>query len=309
MNWPDELKSVCPHIELRYSEPLSKHVSMRVGGPAAVMAFPKSEEALAELLQFCRSRDISPLILGAGTNLLPPDAGLNTLAISLYGGLSVLRLLPGHIVEAGAGVPLSKAAVFAQEHGLTGLEFAHGIPGTVGGGLFMNAGAYGGEMSQVAVETDVMDYDGQIVTLSGTEQSFGYRASAFQSMECVIVKSRFRLAPGDPVKILTRMRDLQQKRRQSQPLNVPSSGSTFKRPAAGYAAALIEQAGLKGLRVGGASVSTKHAGFIVNDQNALCADVLALIAEVQEKVCAHSGIRLEPEVRILTDSPGEKATP
>lgn len=299
MNWPEKLQAACPNMELRLSEPMSKHVSMRVGGPAAAMAFPKSEEELAALLRFCRAEGITPLILGAGTNLLPPDSGLDTLAISLPGGLASLRLLPGNVIEAGAGVPLNRLAAFALAHGLTGLEFAHGIPGSTGGGLFMNAGAYGGEMSQVALETDVMDLDGTLSTLSGTEQGFGYRTSAFQSMGKVIVKARFRLAPGDPDAIQARMQELQRKRRSSQPLNLPSSGSTFKRPARGYAAALIEEAGLKGLRVGGASVSTKHAGFVVNDRNAACADVLALIAEVQEKVYAHSGIHLEPEVRIL----------
>lgn len=299
MNWTEDLRTACPGVELRLSEPMSKHVSMRVGGPAAAMAFPKSEEELAALLQFCRGNGITPLILGAGTNLLPPDAGLDTLVIALLGGLAGLRLLPSNVIEAGAGVALGKLALFAQEHGLTGLEFAHGIPGSTGGGLFMNAGAYGGEMSQAAQETDVMSPDGTLSTLSGAEQGFGYRTSAFQSMDKVIVKARFRLTPGDPVQIQARMRELQQKRRDSQPLNLPSSGSTFKRPARGYAAALIEAAGLKGLRVGGASVSTKHAGFVVNDRHALCADVLALISEVQEKVYAHSGVHLEPEVRIL----------
>lgn len=303
MNWPEELRAACPNVELRLSEPMSRHVSMRVGGPVAAMAFPKSEKDLAALLRFCSERDITPLILGAGTNLLPPDAGLDTLAISLPGGLTAIRLLPGHVIEAGAGVTLNKLASFAQEHSLTGLEFAHGIPGSVGGGLFMNAGAYGGEMSQVAAETVVMARDGTLSTLSGAEQGFGYRSSAFQSTDQVIVKARFQLSPGDPNAILSRMRELQRKRRDSQPLNLPSSGSAFKRPARGYAAALIEQAGLKGLRVGGASVSTKHAGFIVNDRNAVCADVLALIAEVQEKVYAHSGVRLEPEVRIIGGEP------
>lgn len=299
MNWLAELPKACPNIELRFSEPMSKHVSMRVGGPVSAMAFPKSETELASLLRFCHENGVKPLILGAGTNLLPPDAGLDLLAISLPGGLSLLRLLPGGIIEAGAGVSLSKLAVFAQTHALTGLEFAHGIPGTAGGGLFMNAGAYGGEMSQVALETVVMDCGGSLTTISGARQGFAYRTSAFQAMDRVIVRARFRLTPGDPDVILSRMRELQQKRRDSQPLNLPSSGSTFKRPKEGYAAALIEQAGLKGLRSGGASVSTKHAGFVVNDRNATCADVLALIAEIQKKVYAHSGVRLEPEVRIL----------
>lgn len=303
MNWLEELGTACPGVETRLSEPMAKHVSMRVGGPAAAMAFPKSEDELAALLRFCREKSIIPLIFGAGTNLLPPDAGLDTLAICLLGGLSTLRMVSEDTIEAGAGITLAKLAVFAQASGLAGLEFAHGIPGSVGGGLFMNAGAYGGEMAQVAAGTDVMDWDGSLSTVSGADQGFSYRHSAFQAMDKIIIRARFRLTPGDPAEIQERMRELQQKRRASQPLNIPSSGSTFKRPANGYAAALIDQAGLKGLRVGGASVSTKHAGFVVNDQGATCADVLALIKQIQEKVYAHSGIHLEPEVRIIGGKP------
>jgi UDP-N-acetylmuramate dehydrogenase len=194
---------------------------------------------------------------------------------------------------------MARAAEFACREGLSGLEFAHGIPGTMGGGLFMNAGAYGGELCQVAQETAVMDYDGQIHFLSGAAQGFGYRTSAFQTMEGVIVRTVLQLQPGNEETIRQTMKELARRRRESQPLNYPSAGSTFKRPVGGYAAALIDEAGLKGLRVGGAMVSEKHAGFVVNDGGATCNDVLQLIQEIQTRVFEHSGIRLEPEVRLL----------
>ena len=297
--WRNRLKQVCPQVEIREEEPMAGHVSFRIGGPAAAMAFPKSEEQLGQLLRFCSSEGIRPLVLGAGTNLLPPDDGVNNLVICLLGGLNTLEDLGGGRIAAGAGVPMAKAASFAASLGLSGLEFAHGIPGTVGGGVFMNAGAYGGEICQVAVETAVMGADGEVRLFRGDAQGFGYRASAFQAMDGVILWTVFALTPDDRDAISARMHDLAQRRRASQPLNVPSAGSTFKRPAGGYAAALIDSAGLKGLRVGGAVVSQKHAGFVVNDGNATCADVLALIAEIQQRVFAQSGIRLEPEVQIL----------
>ncbi len=299
MDWVEALRRGCPGTELRVHEPMARHVSMRVGGPAAVMAFPKSEGELAGLLRFCAGRGLRPVLFGAGTNLLPPDGGLDAPVICLRGGLDTLRRLPENRIEAGAGVPLAKLAAFAAGEGLTGLEFAHGIPGSVGGGLYMNAGAYGGTLGALAVETAVMDAGGAVRAVSGAAQGFSYRSSAFQTMGAVIVRAVFQLAPGDPGEIRARMRELARRRRESQPLNLPSAGSTFKRPAGGYAAALIEQAGLKGLRVGGASVSQKHAGFIVNDNHATCADILELIREVQARVYAQSGIRLEPEVRIL----------
>jgi len=299
MDWIEALRRECPETALRAGEPMARHVSMKVGGPAAAMAFPKSEDELAGLLQFCARQGLRPVVFGAGTNLLPPDGGLDTLAVCLLGGLNTLRRLPGNRIEAGAGVPLAKLASFAAGEGLAGLEFAHGIPGSVGGGLYMNAGAYGGTLGARAVETAVMDAGGSVSTVSGAAQGFSYRSSAFQTMDAVIVRAVFQLEPGGPDEIRARMRELARRRRESQPLNLPSAGSTFKRPADGYAAALIEQAGLKGLRAGGASVSQKHAGFIVNDNHATCADVLELIREVQARVYAHSGVRLEPEVRIL----------
>ena len=296
--WIARLREALPQIAVREEEPMSSHVSFRLGGPAAAMAFPTDDGQVAALLEFCREEGLKPLILGAGTNVLPPDEGLDTLVICLLGGLTALRRLDGNRIEAGAGVTMARAAVFACEQGLTGLEFAHGIPGSVGGGVYMNAGAYGGEMCQVAAETTVLR-GGTVMVIAGADQSFGYRTSAFQQQGDVILKTVFQLAPGDTAAIRERMSDLAARRRASQPLTLPSAGSTFKRPVGGYAAALIDAAGLKGLRVGGACVSEKHAGFVVNDGGATCADVLALIAEIQKRVLDHSGIRLEPEVRIL----------
>ena len=296
VSWIEQLQKACPEVPVRLDEPLAEHVSFRVGGPAAAMAFPASPDQVRELLDFCRGRGMTPRILGAGTNVLPPDGGVDTLVICLLGGLDGLRREGGDVV-AGAGVTLARAAVFACEQGLTGLEFAHGIPGSVGGGICMNAGAYGGELSQVAVETTVLR-DGRTETVRGADQGFGYRTSAFQDGGTVVLETRLRLQPGDPAAIRETMQSLAARRRASQPLNLPSAGSTFKRPAGGYAAALIDAAGLKGLRVGGASVSEKHAGFVVNDGGATSAEILALMAEIRRRVYEHSGIRLEPEVRI-----------
>ena len=295
--WMTALQAACPEVEVRLGEPMAEHVSFRLGGPAAAMAFPNREEQVRQLLAFCDAQNITPLILGAGTNVLPPDGGLETLVLCLKGGLMTLER-QGDCIVVGAGVTMAQAAAFAADQGLAGLEFAHGIPGTMGGGVYMNAGAYGGELCQVCVETTVLR-DGELVTVAGEDQGFAYRRSAFQNDGSVILRTVCRLTPDDPAAIRERMRDLAQRRRNSQPLELPSAGSTFKRPVGGYAAALIEQAGLKGFRVGGASVSTKHAGFVVNDGGATCADVLALIAAVQKKVLEQSGIQLEPEVRIL----------
>ena len=293
-----KLKSLCPGIELREQEPLRAHTSFQIGGPAALMAFPKTPGELQRLLMAARECGVRLRVLGAGTNVLAPDAGLPELVICTRGCLLGLRLLDGGRLEAMAGETLSRAAVFAREHALTGLEFAHGIPGTVGGGVYMNAGAYGGEIAQVAEETTVLMADGTRRVLRGAEQAFAYRTSAFERTECIIVKTVFALRPGDADEIGARMRELMEKRRTSQPLELPSAGSTFKRPAGAYAGALIEASGLKGRGVGGAEVSRKHAGFVVNRGGATARDVLETIKLVQETVYADSGFRLEPEVRI-----------
>ena len=293
------LRESAPEIEAVENEPLAGHTSFRIGGPAAVFARPKTEAELRTLLELSGKMDIEPVIIGAGTNVLVPDEGLGTLVICTRGCLGGIEREGENCLAAGAGVTLAQLANFACEAGLSGLEFAQGIPGTVGGAAVMNAGAYGGEMSQVQVYTRVVDYKGQAWYYEGEEQGFGYRKSAFSRGDVIVTQAKFLLTPDDPAAIRARMEELAEKRRVSQPLELPSAGSTFKRPEGAYAAALIDEAGLKGERVGGAAVSEKHAGFIVNEGGATAEDVKALIERVQERVFEASGIRLEPEVKIL----------
>ena len=293
----EQMHAALPKVQLFSQELLSRHTSFRIGGPAQVLVCPKNEAELQAVFAFCQSAGASFRILGGGTNILAPDDGVSGVIVSTR-GLDTLELSDAEKVTAGAGVPLARLAVFAQQHGLTGLEFAHGIPGTVGGGMYMNAGAYGGELVQVAVSARFLTPDGTILTLTGAEMGLSYRHSAFMDRVGVIVSATFRLREGDPEIIRDRMRELMEKRRASQPLDLPSAGSTFKRPVGGYAAALIQEAGLKGLRVGGAAVSEKHSGFVVNLGGATSADVLELIAQIQARVQASSGIPLEPEIRI-----------
>lgn len=289
----------CPDTVQLLDEPLANHTSFRIGGPCEILAFPKTAQELRALLAAAGEAEIEPVFLGAGTNVLARDEGRRGLVICTKDSLKAIERTSKTTIRAEAGVSMARLANFAQSLGLDGLTFAHGIPGTVGGGLFMNAGAYGGEMKQAAVSTEFMTLEGEIRTYSGEAQGFSYRHSAFSKKKGVILAGTFRLTPGDPEKIREEMRTLAQKRRASQPLELPSAGSTFKRPQGGYAAALIDQAGLKGFRVGGAAVSEKHAGFVVNLGNATAEDVLALVREIQRRVLETSGILLEPEIRLL----------
>lgn len=292
------LSEKLPSLTLKREELLSHHTSFRIGGPAEVMAFPHTVGELSDLLRTASALGVRPALLGAGTNVLAPDAGLRGLVIVTRDCLMCLERTDETHIAALAGVSMAKLAVFAQEANLTGLEFAHGIPGTVGGGVYMNAGAYGGEIMRVAEKTDFLRMDGSMQTFTGVAQGFAYRTSAFQSMQGVIVRTVFALTEGKREAIRAHMQELAEKRRASQPLELPSAGSAFKRPVGGYAAALIEQAGLKGFQVGGAAVSEKHAGFIVNRGGATAADVLKLIEIVQKRVLENSGIALEPEIRL-----------
>lgn len=296
MTFLNSLRTAFPMLRLLEQEPMSAHTSFRIGGPAAV-AFPASAAELSQVYCWCLENQILPLILGAGTNVLAPDSGLDRLVICTK-DLSRIMDLGNGMIEAECGVQLSRLACFARDLALTGLEFAHGIPGTVGGGIYMNAGAYGGEMCQVAVETTALLPDGSLWIAEGADQGFSYRHSAFEQKKALILKTRFRLSAGDSAAITEKMQELALKRRSSQPLELPSAGSTFKRPVGGFAAALIDQAGLKGKGVGGAAVSEKHAGFVVNLGGATASDVLATMELIQQRVYEHSGIRLEPEVRI-----------
>lgn len=291
-------EEIYPGISLRFWEPLEKHTSFRIGGPAEVMAFPKNREELAELLKKSCLWDRKPVILGAGTNVLAPDEGVRGLVICLKDCLDGMELLQEHRLLVFAGVTMARAAVFAAKNGLSGLEFAHGIPGTVGGGVYMNAGAYGSDISRVCVSAEIMDREGNMRTVSAQELDFSYRHSALEDTGEIVVSATFRLTPAEPEKIREKMKELQAKRLASQPLNYPSAGSAFKRPQGGYAAALIDQAGLKGFRVGDAAISEKHGGFAVNLGKATAEDMKTLLKEVSEKVEAQSGIHLEPEIRV-----------
>ncbi len=295
----NDISTIAPALTLRLEEPLSRHTSFRIGGPAELMAFPQSVEELRAVLVCAASCGIKPILLGAGTNVLAPDEGLRGLVITLRDCLSGCERSSETEITALAGTTMAKAATFAKDCRLSGLEFAHGIPGTVGGGVYMNAGAYGGEIRQVAVRTEFLTMDGEARTIEGDAQGFSYRMSRFQSMEGAIVRTVFSLQPAQKEEIRAQMQELAERRRSSQPLEYPSAGSTFKRPQQGYAAALIEQAGLKGKGVGRAAVSEKHAGFVVNLGGATCKEVLATMELVRETVLRQTGIELEPEVKLL----------
>ena len=290
-----EMKPVC---ELKYNEPMKDHTSFRIGGEVEIMAFPKSREELAAILKESRLLDVKPVILGAGTNVLAPDEGIAGVVICLKDCLDGMEMLDETHIRVMGGVTMTRAAVFAANHGLSGLEFAHGIPGTVGGGVYMNAGAYGGEICQVCTQVEVMDLAGNRSILTGEEMQFSYRHSRLEEDFCIVTCAVFSLQKKPTEEIRAVMQDLMSRRRASQPLDMPSAGSAFKRPATGYAAALIDETGLKGFRVGNAAVSEKHAGFAVNLGGATAADVKNLLQQVSDQVFDRTGIRLEPEVRI-----------
>lgn len=297
-DFQQKMTALLPDFDLRLEEPMSKHTSFRIGGPVEVMAFPKNPAELSKILKTSVLLDTSPAILGAGTNVLAPDEGLRGLVICLKDCLDGMERTGDHTVRVMAGVTMTRAAVFAANLGLSGLEFAHGIPGTVGGGVYMNAGAYGGEICQVCKNVDVMDMEGNIRTLSNEEMGFSYRHSILEEQPGVVISAEFELTSKPMDEIREKMKELMGKRSASQPLDKPSAGSAFKRPVGGYAAALIDQAGLKGYQVGGAAISTKHAGFAVNMGGATAKDVRSLLEQVSDTVFEKSGIRLEPEVRI-----------
>lgn len=294
-----KIQEYLPDLEVAQDVPMKRHTSFRVGGAARRMAFPQNREQLVILMGLAQECGVRPFILGKGTNLLVDDAGLDTLVIKTAEHMSEVHTTGDVTLEADAGISLARLAVFAQQEGLAGLEFAHGIPGSLGGGICMNAGAYGGEMSQVVTEVTALFPDG-VRHLHGEELHFAYRHSIFSDCpEVVVLGAKLRLAKGNSQEIRARMDDLMARRKQSQPLEYPSAGSTFKRPVGNYAGTLIEKTGLKGLTVGGAQVSEKHAGFVINTGNATCEDVKRLISQVQKRVLEEWGVLLEPEVKII----------
>ncbi len=296
-NLLEALKLFSDPDQILLGEPMAAHTTFRIGGPADVMYLPHSDRQLMQALAEARRCAVPALVIGNGSNLLVRDGGVRGLVIMLGDGFAGIEL-DGCIMRAQAGVRLSKVAQVAQAAGLAGLEFASGIPGTLGGGVVMNAGAYGGQLSDVLVSADVV-LDGEVRTYSLEELEMGYRTTMPLKRGGIVTGAVFELHPDDPEAIEARMRDLNGRRRDKQPLNFPSAGSTFKRPEGYFAGALIEGAGLKGFSVGGAQVSPKHAGFVVNTGGATAADVLNLIKHVQDTVFAKDGVRLELEVRIV----------
>ncbi len=276
---------------------MSRYTTLKLGGRADWLAFPRNREEIAALFEEAGRFGLPVTVIGHGSNLLVLDGGIRGLVIRVDKNMRAIRR-EGNRLTAQAGAMLGAVAAAAQDAGLAGLEFASGIPGTIGGGMTMNAGAYGGELADVTVRVDGVRPDGTPVSLSRDEMHFGYRTSAVKTLNFVVTEATLELQPGDPEEIRARMNQLNAQRAEKQPLDVPSAGSAFKRPEGYYAAALIDQCGLKGYSVGGAQVSMKHAGFLINNGTS-SRDFLALMNYVQRIVLERAGIRLEPEIRIL----------
>ena len=301
MPWLDRFDTLAaryPDLEVLREEPMKKHTTFRVGGPARRFIRPGSIEQCAALLTLAKEEHWPLLMLGNGSNLLSADEGIDMLVIHT-GRLDGLERTGERSIRAGAGVSLARLSAFAQKEGLSGLEFAHGIPGSLGGGVCMNAGAYGGEMKQVLSSVTAWFPGEGVRRLSLGELDLGYRHSIFSDKQGAVLEAEFLLEPGDAGEIQAQTAELDRRRREKQPLEYPSAGSTFKRPEGHFAGALIEQCGLKGFRIGGAQVSEKHAGFVINTGDATCADVLAVIAHVQKTVREQTGVYLEPEVKLI----------
>lgn len=292
----EKLYAFAPRARVLENEPLARHTTFRVGGPADVLFLPESAQELQRAMELAREAGEDCLVIGNGSNLLVRDGGVRGLVIKLAGPMSGVSV-EGTAIRAQAGASLSQVSRAALQASLTGLEFASGIPGSLGGALAMNAGAYGGELSQVVREAMVL-MDGRVQTLSREELAMGYRTTRVLREGGIVLSAVLDLKEGDAPQIAATMDDLNRRRREKQPLSFPSAGSTFKRPEGYFAGALIEQAGLKGYAIGGAQVSEKHAGFLINRGGATASDLLRLIEYVQERVYAQSGVRLETEVRI-----------
>lgn len=280
------------------NEPMALHTTFKIGGPARLAVFPKNENEISDVIKKCKEEKVRYMVVGNGSNLLVADEGIDAVVILLGKKFGEVKLIDDTTIFAEAGAPLMKVCRFALENGLSGLEFAYGIPGSCGGGAFMNAGAYGGELGDVMFRCDHIDKDGNKGSLEGDDLKLAYRHSAYYENGCVITGAYFKMQKADKEEIKAKMDDYMSRRRDKQPLEYPSAGSTFKRPEGNFAGALIEQCGLKGTRVGGAEISTKHAGFVINKGGATCKDVLDLCKKVADTVKAEKGIDLEMEVRV-----------
>lgn len=285
-------------IPFRENEPLAAHCTFKIGGPAQLFVQPQTEQQLCSAAALCKEQAVRYYLLGNGSNILFADEGFAGVVIDIS-ALGSDIAVEGNMLTAGAGVRLVALCRAALEHGLSGLEFAYGIPGTVGGAVYMNAGAYGGEMKDVLTVVRYLTAEGKVVQASAAELDLSYRHSIFEENGGCILSAQFALQPGNAADIRAKMDELMAKRADKQPLDKPSAGSTFKRPAGAFAAALIDQCGLRGFRHGGAAVSNKHCGFVVNLGGATCADVLALCDEVRAIVKEKTGYELEKEIRVV----------
>ena len=294
-----ELLKILPPDRVLKDQPMSRHTSFKIGGPADFLALPQTPQQLARIIDFCNNNGVFVKVIGNGSNLLVSDRGISGVIVKTTEMKQITQIAPT-TVRAQSGAILARLANFCKDLALTGLEFAHGIPGTVGGAVYMNAGAYDGEICGVLTKSTVLDKDLNTIILANPEHEFAYRHSVFvDNPELIILESEFELAPGDPEKIKAKMDDFSARRTEKQPLNLPSAGSTFKRPDGDYASRLVDVCGLSGCTIGGASVSPKHAGFIVNNGGATFEDVTRLIQHVKDTVYEQQGIMLECEVLII----------
>ena len=296
----DYMKTIIPRERILFQEPMKQHTTFRVGGEAECFITIQQEEELVKLIPYLNQIEQDYFILGNGSNLLVGDKGYRGIVFKFDGPMEEIRV-EGTRITAKAGALLSRVAVTAKENGLTGLEFAAGIPGSIGGGVVMNAGAYDGEMEQVVEAVRVIDREGQITTRDHDTMEFGYRTSIIKNRPYIVLEVVLQLAAGDPEQISAKIEELSELRRSKQPLEYASAGSTFKRPEGHYAGKLIMDAGMRGYRIGGAQVSDKHCGFIINTGKATAADIREVIEEVQERVKERFHVALEPEVVYLGD--------
>ncbi len=286
--------------EVYYNEPMSKHTSFKIGGNASVFAIPQSDEALVKLVDKCKKENVRFFILGNGSNMLVSDEGIDAVVILMCRENAEIKLIDGNTIKADAGASLMKVCRFALDNSLSGMEFAFGIPGSTGGAVFMNAGAYGGEIKDIISECECITPEGEIITVCKEDMQLGYRTSVFNKNKCVILNATFKLIKKEQSYIKNAMNDFLNRRKSKQPLEFPSAGSVFKRPEGYFAGTLIEECLLKGKTIGGAQVSEKHAGFIINVGGATAKDVTDLVSFIQETVRNEKGVELEPEIRIVS---------
>lgn len=296
------IRKLGEQVEILVAESMKNHTTFRIGGPADALALPKTPEEVAEVVRFCHEHAQPYYVLGNGSNLLVSDEGYRGLVLQLYRNFNDIQV-NGETITVQSGAMLAAVARTAYQTGLTGLEFASGIPGTIGGAVVMNAGAYGGEMKNVLKEVTVLTKEGEVLVIPAKALELGYRTSVIPKNGWIVLGAVLQLKKGDQEQILARMEELKEQRITKQPLDLPSAGSTFKRPEGYFAGKLIMDAGLRGFTVGGAQVSEKHCGFVVNRGNATAADVWELICEVKRRVKEMTGVELEPEVKLLGDFP------